>query len=200
MDRENHKPLPMRALRAAAPCRLAARQPAPAVGIGSPAIEVMTDLRQAMPATIGRGACLHDADQMMRVRGVRLLFVVASDGSVEGLITARDTVGEKPVSLLHHSGGKYSDLTVDDLMVPREAIEVLDLDAVRHAEVGHIVATLREVGRQHATVVDRDAASGAEMICGVFSVTQIARQLGVPIQIFDVARSFAQIAAHLAAQ
>jgi len=200
MEREVHRPLPMRTLRPGAQCRPPAQRPAPSVAADSPAILAMTDLRLVTPATIGRYASLHQADEVMRAWGVRLLFVVGSDFTVEGLITARDTLGEKPVNLLHDRGGKHADLSVADLMVPRESIEVLDLETVEHAEVGHIVATLKEVGRQHALVVERDPKSGEETICGVFSVTQIGRQLGMTIPIFDVAHTFAQVAAHFAGQ
>ena len=200
MERDHHKPVPMRILRGAAICRPPSRHAVRPVRVHSPAIEAMTDLRTIAPATTSRGASLHEADQVMRAWGVRLLVVVGADWGIEGLITVRDTIGEKPVNLLRERGGRYADLTVGDLMVPREAIEVLDLEAVRHAEVGHIVATLQDVGRQHALVVERDAQSGGDVVCGVFSVTQIGRQLGVNIPIFDVAHTFAQIAAHLARQ
>lgn len=200
MERDHHKPVPMRILRGAAICRPPSRHAARPVRVHTPAIEAMTDLRTIAPATTSRGASLHEADQVMRAWGVRLLVVVGADWAIEGLITVRDTIGEKPVNLLRERGGRYADLTVGDLMVPREAIEVLDLEAVRHAEVGHIVATLQDVGRQHALVVERDAQSGGDVVCGVFSVTQIGRQLGVNIPIFDVAHTFAQIAAHLARQ
>ena len=197
MERGIHKPLPMRALRSPAFCRPPARLPAPVVTADSPAIATMTDLRTVASATTSRTASLDEADKIMRTCGVRLLVVVGTERAIEGLITARDTQGEKPVNLLRERGGKRADLTVADLMVPRDAIEVLDLETVRHAEVGHIVATLKDVGRQHALVVER-SAQGDEVLCGVFSATQIGRQLGMNITIFDVAHTFAQIAAHLA--
>ena len=56
-------------------------------------------------------------------------------------------------------------------------IEVLDMNDVKSAKVGHLLATLRDSGRQHAMVVDRDA-KGEERVRGLFSLTQIARQLG----------------------
>ena len=70
------------------------------------------------------------------------------------MITARDIVGEKPVNLLHETHGKHRELTVADLMVRMTSIDVLYIEVVRHAEVGHVIATLKEVGRQHALVVD----------------------------------------------
>jgi hypothetical protein len=68
---------------------------------------------------------------------------------------------------------------------------------VRAAKVGHIVATLKKAGRQHAVVVERDAR-GRQLVRGLFSATQIARQLGVTIQTSEVARTFSEIESMLA--
>ena len=83
-------------------------------------------------------------------------------------------------------------------MVPHGAIDVLDIDQVMRAEVGHIIATLKESNRQHALVVDRDRLTREEFVRGIFSATQIGRQLGMPIATFDVAHTFAEIEAELA--
>ena len=165
----------------------------------SPAIEVMTDLQQIAAATIAPDASLSQATQTMITRGVRLLFVMEKGVGLVGLITARDTMGERPIKLVQERGGKHGDLLVRDLMVPSALIDVLDFADVLHAEVGHIVSTLKHFGRQHALVVDFDAASGSEMIRGIFSATQISRQLGMPLQPFEVAKTFAEIEAALVA-
>jgi len=167
------------------------------VKLDSPAIEAMTDLRQVAAATIRPDATIPQANRAMIARGVRLLLVVGVTGAVEGLITARDIVGEKPVNLLHEVGGKHTELTVAHLMVPRSAIDVLDIDDVLRAEVGHIIATLKETGRQHALVVDRDRLTREEIVRGIFSATQIGRQLGMRISTFEVAHTFAEIEAEL---
>jgi hypothetical protein len=64
-------------------------------------------------------------------------------------------------------------------------------------KVGHVVATLRNTGRQHAVVVDAEA-NGRQTVRGVFSATQIARQLGIALQTGEIARTFAEIEALLA--
>ena len=163
------------------------------VTVDSPAISVMTDLRQVSAATIDPEASLAEATRTMISRGVRLLFVIGSSGAFVGLITARDTGGERPIKLLHESGAKFGDLRVADLMIPRHDIDILELSDVLHAEVGHIVATLKASGRQHALVADRDTATGITKIRGVFSATQIGRQLGIAVQPFEVAKTFAEI-------
>ena len=197
MQRTNYKPLPMTRMRAGVVVQPPATGPKPA-RLDSPAIEVMTDLRQVAAATIRADATIAQANRAMITRGVRLLLVVDVTGTVLGLITARDIVGEKPVNLLYETHGKHRELTVADLMVRQNAIDVLDIDVVRHVEVGHVIATLKDVGRQHALVVDRDPLTHEEFVRGIFSATQIGRQLGMPIATFEVAHTFAEIEAELA--
>jgi len=177
-------------------CRVAGAVPQ-MVRADSPAIEVMTDLTQVSAATIGPEATLADATRLMIARGVRLLLVVDRYRSIQGVITAHDTMGERPINLLRDRGGRHHELHVADLMTPREAMEVIDLADVLRAEVGNIVATLKDCARQHALVVERDRMTGDDYVRGIFSATQIGRQLGVAIPIFEVAHSFAEIEAAL---
>jgi len=86
---------------------------------------------------------------------------------------------------------------VRDVMTPQEKLEVLEMADVRAAKVGHVVATLKKAGRQHAVVVERDAR-GRQLVRGLFSATQVARQLGVTIQTSEIARTFSEIESMLA--
>lgn len=192
------KPLPMSRMKEGVICLPAdAFAPKP-VTVASPAIEVMTDLRQVSVATVAADEAITQASQKMIARRVRLLLVVGAHGVIEGLITARDTMGEKPVKLLQdRRGARFGDLVVSDLMVPRALIDVLELDTVLRADVGSVIETLKNNGRQHALVVERDSVSGGEIVRGIFSATQIARQLGIAIPIFEVAHTFAEITAAL---
>ncbi|MFT3848195.1 MAG: CBS domain-containing protein [Propionivibrio sp.] len=193
-----YKPLPMSKMKEGALWLPADASYAKPIRIESPALEVMTDLREVSAVTVGAGESVMRATQRMIARRVRLLLVVGADGLVEGLITARDAMGEKPVKLLQERRvSRFEDLTIGDLMVPRHAIDVLDIEAVARAEVGTIVETLRKSGRQHALVVETDAESGIEIVRGIFSATQIARQLGIALPIVEVAETFAEITSAL---
>ncbi len=83
---------------------------------------------------------------------------------------------------------------------------------VEDARVGDIVVTLRGAGRQHAIVVDRDNAdkeilrdigheravvlrhsTGKEILRDIFSLAQIARQLGILIESDGRAQTFAEL-------
>lgn len=164
----------------------------------SPAMCVMTDFKQVSVATIGPDVPLNVATQTMISRGVRLLLVVNRDDEVLGVITARDTTGERPIQMVQKLGGKFNDLLVRDLMCPREDIDLIMIDEVLRAKVVDIVTTLQALKRQHALVGERDPITGRMRIRGVFSATQIGRQLGAPIQTFDVASTFSEIENYLA--
>lgn len=197
MVRETYKVLQMQSIRAGVRCRRPIEEAA--ATFDTPAIDVMTDFHRITPAKIHPEASLKQATDLMISRGVRLLFVAGADDVVVGVITARDTMGERPVKLLQERGGKYGELRVIDVMTPHAKMEVIELAQVLHAEVGHVLQTLKRIGRQHALVVERDPLTGAEEIRGMFSATAIGRRLGVPIQTFEVANTFAEIEAALAA-
>lgn len=198
MERAVYKPLSMAKMKPGVTCQPPGVYAPKPVKVDSSAIEVMTDLQLVTPATIRSDATLAQANQAMIARSVRLLLVVGDKREIVGLITARDTMGEKPVKILRERGGKHDELTVADLMAPRSAIDVLDMSAVLRAEVGHIISTLKELGRQHALVVDKDHLTGEEVVRGIFSASQIGRQLGVPILTFEIVHTFAEIEAELA--
>jgi predicted transcriptional regulator len=193
-----YKPIPMTKMKEGV-IALFVDAPSPKpIKIDSPALDVMTDLRKVVAATVSARESIVVATQVMIARRVRLLLVVSPNGAVEGLISARDTMGEKPVTLLRERrGARFEDLIVSDLMVPRQAIDVLDIETVSRTNVGSIIETLKQNGRQHALVVESDPNLEVEFVRGIFSATQIARQLGVPIPIDEVAQTFAEIATAL---
>lgn len=164
----------------------------------SPAIDVMTDLRLVAAATIAPETPLAEANQAMILRGVRSLFVVDSNRAMIGMLSATDLLGETPVKIAAQRGMRPTDLSARDLMTPIGAVEAVSVDRVMRAEVGHVVATLKRSGRQHLLVVQTES-DGKVCVRGLFSASQIARQLGIPMHAGEVARTFAEIEAALAA-
>jgi CBS-domain-containing membrane protein len=163
------------------------------VTLDDPAFAVMTDLREVAAATTSPEETIGQAQAQMIRRSVRLLFVLGPDKVVVGIITATDLLGEKPMRFAQSHAVAHAEIQVADLMTPAADLEALPLLDVAQMRVGHIVATLKNVGRQHLTV----AEDGGQRIRGLFSASQVARQLGVELQSFEVAKSFADIEAAL---
>ena len=174
-------------------CRMT-EPPAQRVSLDDPALSVMTDLQQVPAATTSPDEPIEDAHRSMIRRGVRLLFVLDAAGAVQGVITATDLLGEKPMRFMQERGVAHSEIRVDDLMTPARDLEALELKDVAGMRVGHVVATIQAVRRQHVMVSEQEG----RRIRGLFSVTQIARQLGIDLQTTEVARTFADIEAALA--
>lgn len=192
MERPSYKPLSQAAISSAGCFVRDAHNPAP-VRADSPAIEVMTDLAKIPAATISPDDLLNEANQSMLLRGVRLLIVAGNDGRIRGVVTANDLLGERPVLVAQTRGLTRGELRVSDVMTPVEGMEVLHLGEVARAEVGHIVATLKAATRVHALVVEEH--NGQQVLRGIFSATQIARQLGISLVTHEAARTFAEIEA-----
>jgi CBS-domain-containing membrane protein len=166
------------------------------VELDSPATDVMTDLTRVTAVIVLAGDTVDEAHRRMVQRGVRLLLVVDQDRKVLGVITANDVSGEKPVQVAVQQGVHRDEVLVRNIMTPCTSLQVLDLEQVRAAKVGHIVATLKQAGRQHTLVVDR-GDKGLLRVRGIFSTTQIIRQLGMTIQPSGIASTFAEIEAQL---
>ena len=163
------------------------------VTLDDPAFSVMTDLREVSAATTRPEERIGEAHAQMIRRGVRLLFVLEPGGSVAGVLTATDLLGEKPVRFMQSRGVSHAEILVEDIMTPAAMLEALSLIEVAQMRVGHIVATLKAVGRKHLMV----AEDGGRRIRGLFSASQVARQLGMELQTFEVAQTFAEIEAAL---
>ncbi len=167
------------------------------ITLEDPATSAMTDLRCVSVVSERADSAMDHAHEKMRRYGVRTLVILDEADKVLGFLTTTDILGEKPMRFLKHHGGTHADILVRDVMTPQPSLEVLKLADVMAAKVGHVLATLKAAGRQHALVVT-DRADGGHAICGIFSATQIARQLGAQIQIAEVARTFAQVEEALA--
>jgi CBS-domain-containing membrane protein len=164
----------------------------------SPAIDVMTDFTKVTAITMTPFASLDETEQRMIASGVRMLLVTDQANSILGVITANDLLGKRPVKYLQEVGGKRSDIEVRDIMTSSDQIEVLYMVDVENAKVGDIVDTLKRVNRQHAMVVDLDEEKN-QVVRGLFSTTQIGRQLGITLETTGAAKSFAELEAALTA-
>lgn len=162
------------------------------VTLEDPATDVMTDLRRVEAMTVSPEIPMETALQKMIHAGVRLLIVATPQDRVQGVVTARDILGEKPVQVVSGERITHGELQVQHVMTPRAELTVLDHFDVVVARVGDVVATLRESRRQHALVVEHDE-DRHEVLRGLFSLTQIGRQLGVEISAEGPVQSFAEI-------
>jgi CBS-domain-containing membrane protein len=165
-----------------------------ATTLDSPAMQVMTDLTRVAAAVGKPDMSVGEANLYMIHRGVRMLLVLDEQELLVGIVTSTDILGEKPVALASERGVRHSEILVADVMTPASRLDAFDLHTVEGACVGNVVASLQQSRRHHALVMQRSTGGGFE-IRGIFSLSQIARQMGTPLQLTQVAGSFAEMAA-----
>lgn len=169
-------------------------KPLEIVHLDSPALAVMTDFKTVNPVTTRAEVAIDDALKKMKTAGVRLLFVVNDAYEIIGLITAKDIMGERPIRITEQQRVPRSAITVGMLMRAQPDVQVIDIERVRKARVGDVVATLRALERQHALVVEIDPASGAHSVVGMFSTSHISKLVGRDVtEDVHPAHSFAEI-------
>ncbi|MDO8788771.1 MAG: CBS domain-containing protein [Sulfuritalea sp.] len=188
--------LPSRPLRARSGFHRPSQTLPPQVTLDDPAVAVMTDFRIVTAFTIDPDVSVDTAARVMRRRNVHLLLVVNVENHVLGIITSNDLQGEKTLQCISARGIARADALVRDIMTPESRLEVIAMEDVLHAHVGHVVATLKASGRRHAAVVDEDA-SGHQILRGLFAASQLASQLGEPVETVEIAKTFAEISVAL---
>lgn len=153
-------------------------EPPEIVHWNSSATEVMTDFRRVKPITVRPDVSIDSALEKMKWAGVRLLLVINEQQQIIGLITAKDIQGEQPIKLVQETRTPHSSIRVDAIMTQQAEIIGLNMISVRNALVGHIIETLRQLERQHILVLEVDEATKEQTVRGLFSTSQIGRQLG----------------------
>ena len=162
--------------------------------LDSPALEFMTDFNHVAPITIEPFLSIDTALDKMKHEGVRMLLVTNENDHIIGVITSNDIQGERPIEMVEENRIPRSQIKVENIMTPESSIQVLNLLSVRNAQVGHIVETLHRIGRQHTLVAEVDTDTGKQTIVGLFSTSQISKQLRFDVTQSDaVAQSLAEM-------
>jgi predicted transcriptional regulator len=159
------------------------------VDIYSPALEVMTDFSATRPLMIEQNTGILAAKELMQKIHVRLMLVIDSQESFKGVISLADLSSVKVMQSRAGTGLGVNELTVAELMTPRDALHAIDIQKVHRSNIGDIVSTMKAFGDQHMLVLD----SRHSRIRGIISTTDISRRLHVSVDISERANSFSDI-------
>lgn len=145
------------------------------VHLNDPATSVFTDFTKEHPVTTRPDTSIGKAMEQMRNSGICVLLVTDDDQHLLGEITSDEIMGDKPVRLAQSSGMEHGKITVRMIMTPVEKIRVLEIEHLRDARVGHIIATLKALESRHVLVVENGS------IRGLYRAGQLSQQLGYNI-------------------
>lgn len=146
------------------------------LNLDSPALDIFTDFKSTEPLVVEQSLDLLTAEDLMKKTHVRLKLVL-DRGNFVGTLAYEDLIGEKAMALANHR--RRNEILVSEVMTPRSCLKAIEFKEVSHAKIKDIVETLKNEGKRHFLVIDGEEHS----IRGIFSVSDIARRLHVPINI-----------------
>lgn len=166
----------------------------PRATLTAPAIDLMTDFRRSPIVTVPDALQIDRALEVMVLAGVRFCFVVDAAGRTLGNITSYDIQGEKPFRYCQAALGQSlarSDVRVRDIMEPLDAWQIVQFEDAQRATVATVIETFKASGRRHLVVVE--GLSTAPTVRGLFSATRFEAETGMPVDVYSVPKTFAEI-------
>lgn len=149
------------------------------ITLNSSAMAVFTDFKQHLPHVIDGRTPATKVESIMRQSHVRMMLVVNSHNRFVGIVTSHDVGEQSIIKRLSELKINRDELTVYDFMRPKTSLMSFDFTELTHSSVGDVIETLKDYGQHHCLVMDRDSHE----IRGVISVSDIARELRVPLNI-----------------
>ncbi|MGI2259675.1 CBS domain-containing protein [Shewanella sp. GXUN23E] len=144
----------------------------------APALSIFTDFDHSQPLVIDVHTSAPNALEIMEKTHTYMRLVVDAENKFLGVIT-RHEFHQNMVKLATKQHSSIDDLSVKDLMIPRENVLSLDFEQLSSATVGDVVRALQENGLHHILVIDHQQ----HHIRGMISANDLARKLKVPIDI-----------------
>lgn len=163
------------------------------VHLNDPATDVMLDFKHTKALTIGPDSPIFDARQEMTLCGVHVLLATDAMDQVVGIISLEDILGAKPVKIIQERHIKRSEVQVKMVMTPRQQLKAIPMTELRGMQVGHVIQTLQDTSERNLLVVET-SDTNTQAIRGIFSLSQISKQLAIRITADDLhARSLADL-------
>ena len=162
------------------------------LSLNAPALNAMTDLKKVRAVTVNPNNSIEFAKELMKYAGIRMLLVIDDNNHLLGLVTYRDFIGEKVINIIASEKISREQIQVGQVMTPLRDLNPFIFSDIEHSTVKEVISILREAGRQHAIVIEGTGSDNEYFIRGLFSVTQIGRQLGMDISSDDHVQSFAE--------
>ena len=157
--------------------------------LDTPAVRMMSDFLKVQPIMVEMDVSLDEARRMMRKMHVRSVLVIDASERFRGLLTLADLESRRALSLVSTAGIDREDLSIRDVMTPRDRLRAVALADLERGRVGDLLQTLRNEGVPHMLVVD--TASG--QLRGVISASDIARRLKIAVDVTQRAASFREV-------
>jgi len=147
------------------------------VHLDDPATDVLLDFKHTKALYVTSETSILEASHEMTVGNVHILLVTDELQRVIGVVSSEDILGEKPVKIIQEKNIMYKEVKVNMVMTHYTHMISVAMNDVKKAKVGHIIQTLQDARQYHALVIEENPITEEPFIRGIFSLTQISRQL-----------------------
>jgi signal-transduction protein with cAMP-binding, CBS, and nucleotidyltransferase domain len=149
------------------------------VHLDDSATSIFIDFSEHMIATISPQAAIDVAIHEMKMHHQQMLLVEQANRII-GLVGYEDVVSERPLRIMHEKKLNRSEITVEMVMKTANQILAIDSASLKHAQVGHIINTIKEHAAHYLFVIKK-RKDGKHVIKGLFATSQIGRQLHIDL-------------------
>ena len=169
------------------------------VHLEDPAWSVMRDFRVESPTLIRPHESIDNALMEMKIQGTHILLTTDTKGNLHGIISTEDILGKKPITITQSRRIERQQITIEMIMSPINEILFIDTATVQSSKVGNIVNTLKKHNKHYALVVHQPEGLSDYQITGLFSTSQISKQLHMEIAAKESHYSISKLASFLKA-
>lgn len=150
------------------------------ISMSSPATLFLNDFTKTEPLTVEASMSADLARLLMLKAHKELALVVDSNNTFMGTISVQDVSDQRITAELSKSISRES-ILVSDLMVSKAKMKGFKFSDIEHADIESVIYYLKEKGQQQCLVLDDDT----DKVRGIFSVNEISKKLGTPINVED---------------
>ncbi|MCF2947574.1 CBS domain-containing protein [Paraglaciecola aquimarina] len=157
--------------------------------LDSPAIEIMANFSRHTALMLMDDMSIEQATNLLINAHMSKALVRNEHDQFIGMVTLADLQSSRVLSIANQLGVNRRDLTITNLMKPKDQCTGVQLQFVLTSTIGDVLQTLKTEGVQYLLVV---AQNNMEIV-GMISALDIAKSLHIPIQISPKPRNFQEV-------
>lgn len=147
--------------------------------LNSPAVSIFTDFDHSLPLVVDARTTAVETVEIMEKTHAYMRLVVDKNNTFLGIVTKDELLERKILKQAQTVGESRHELSIRDMMIPRESLLALDYHQIKSAKVSDVIRALQTNGLHHILVIDQKR----HHIRGLISANDIARKLNIPVNI-----------------
>ena len=115
------------------------------VHLDDSAIDALTDFHLVKPLTFNKTEQMMEARKTMQISGLHVGLVFGDNKKLIGLLSFEQILGAKTIKMIESRRIERKDILIASVMTRLEKVATINVDTLKYAKVGHVVATLKRI-------------------------------------------------------